>query len=401
MLGRRKKGVSQRRAAANAPEEDYESSSPERMEAADRRGNNEDYVEEEEEDEYQPPTARRGGRRGEDPDGYRHSHHQQDSRASYLMGSSGISLDGRSLVVPMDREFDDVSSINTFGYTNEMRVLGTVEPEDNAQNRRAMARDHEGPIDESSPKYDKRNAAYGFHSARPSKEEKTLATVESYEQGCLPLWITDSPIWLKVVVVMSTALLVGAIVLIGVGAALAVQKNRTANAAQGGVPAAPSYPGAPTLPPVAPPTVVMGGGGGGTPTAGSNAGSHSPVVSLPTDGSSNKKAPTSPPARTNTPTVPGATFTPTSSPSSSPTLSAVTFYVTAGRFTGSALTQLPDELATLPQVDGNEVLFQLGDWNSAYSTSCDQNSYQVNADLYSHSSVPVYFILGGNEYNGE
>jgi hypothetical protein len=73
----------------------------------------------------------------------------------------------------------------------------------------------------------------------------------------------------------------------------------------------------------------------------------------------------------------------------------------AGRYIDNALAELPDQLRALPALDGNTVIFHLGDWNSPFATGCIESSYQLNQDLYSSSSVPVYFVPGDNEYNGK
>lgn len=89
---------------------------------------------------------------------------------------------------------------------------------------------------------------------------------------------------------------------------------------------------------------------------------------------------------------------PTSAPSES---SVVSFYIIGGRFTGDTLAALPENLASLPNIDGSgTVMFHLGDWNSPFATYCSEESYQENVNLYKNSSVPVYFIPGDNEYNG-
>lgn len=325
--------------------------------------------------------------RGDDPDGQYNSSQAGKIQASYLMGGSGVSLDGRSLVVPNDREFpDDISSINTaqYGYPNDLKITGAVTQDTDLEN-------NEVPMDEQMEdviKNMKKETAYEYHSARPPKlDEKTMNTAESYEPGCLPMWITDAPKWLKIVIVLSTAMLVGAIVLIGVGAALAVQKNDgvQTETATAGVPA-------PTRAPVDAPVTTRPGT---TPI-----GDDEPLAEFPTSGSDGGVfSPTSAPNAA--PTVPNPAAPPTVAPTAGPTLSTVTFYATGGRFTGDGLTALPDELASLPQLDGNVVMFHLGDWNSPYATSCSEESYQANVNLYSKSSVPVYFVPGDNEYNGE
>ena len=302
---------------------------------------------------------------------------QPQESAVRVTHSSGMSLDGRSFVV--DREFDDVSSINTaqFGYGQEMRIVGSLVDEENAG--------YERPVEESTVARDrkKQEPSYEFHSACPKRDEKSLGTAGTYDMGCLPLWIMDAPKWLKIVIVLSTALLVGAVVLIGVGAALAVQTNQSESL--NSIPPAPTPTEVgpkPLNPPVSAPTMSTVDGGG---------------TLSPNVGTGEQDDVTTP---ASTPTLPTATAPEQSSPSLVPTNSSVSFFATGGRFTGDALAVLPQQLQTLPLFDENAVLFHLGDWNSPFATSCVEQSYIDNVNLFSNSAVPVYFVPGDNEYNG-
>jgi len=72
-----------------------------------------------------------------------------------------------------------------------------------------------------------------------------------------------------------------------------------------------------------------------------------------------------------------------------------------GRFDGEDTKTLENGLQSLPQIDSSTVLIHLGDWNSPYATSCDEDSFISNVETYQQSSVPVYFVPGDNEYNGK
>lgn len=297
-------------------------------------------------------------------------------RVSALIGGSGVSLDGQSLIVPDGGNHpDDVSSINTsmYDFKGEMRILGTMNHDEEIP---------PSPAEELGKKTSQAQShgRYEHKSGYPKEgDDKSVGTSDSEDGGCLPLWITDAPTWLKLVIVLSTALLVGAIVLIGVGAALAVQDddpNKNTGNPGGPLPVpAPTNP-MPTIPPVAPEPI--------SPTA--PASGSSPVTS-PTTG-------TAPPTEFKTAVT-------TASPSAAPTSSTVSFFVTGGRFTGDTLEALPEQLPTLPNLDGNTVMFHLGDWNSPFATSCVESSYEANVELYQESGVPVYFVPGDNEFNGK
>jgi len=81
------------------------------------------------------------------------------------------------------------------------------------------------------------------------------------------------------------------------------------------------------------------------------------------------------------------------------TSTSVQFFVAGGLFAGETLRRLPDELSNLPNIDGNTVLFHLGDWNAPSQTECQESAYSDIATLFSNSSLPVYFIVGDNEFN--
>lgn len=269
----------------------------------------------------------------------------------------GFSLDGRSLVFPDKGDYDDLSSINTDHYyiQPEMRILGQVEPE------------YEAPLTESRRDTSQRsNSHREFTQIRQKKmlDMPSDASGESNAEGCFPLWISQAPRWLKAVVAFSTLLLIGAIIMVGVGASLAVKNNKGVDTIAQNSPKAPESPG-------------------------NSTGTEAPAMS-PTG-----SRPVSSPIPTGDPNP-----VPTGSSSTLASSSTVTIYLTGGRFIEDALTALPDQLASLPNLDDQTVMVHLGDWNSPFSTACDEESYQTNVDLYSSSSVPVYFIPGDNEFNG-
>jgi hypothetical protein len=181
------------------------------------------------------------------------------------------------------------------------------------------------------------------------------------EDGCLPAWIADAPYWLKMVVVTSVALLLGAMLLVGVAASIDLSNGEQANSKN-------------LAAPTPPPANLL-------PTQSDSFGDFTPAPSAPS-------APTESPVAAIQPWQPHNTST------------SVSFFVAGGRFEGATLATLPEELQSLPNIDGNTVLFHLGDWNSPFETDCDEISFEDNANLFEQSSLPVYFVVGDNDFNG-
>ena len=369
--------------------------------------------------------------------------------ASELTGGCCVSLDGRSLNIPSSgmNDSDDISSINSdyyqsiraaqlanqynqqqqrnnngddfeissFDYENpssspsspfrlqrqEISQLTTGSPNYNLnyQNKHSFENRHQNydsrysttsaPGGGGNNNNNDNTTTTGMNKKNndSSGDSSTSSYDSSYEYGygysrksdnsrfgccCLPIWITEAPFWLKMVIVISAALLVGAIVLVGVGTSLAI-KHRAER---------------------------VGGSGGGEGTVITGDGDDSTNIYWPEDDTYiDGSSPTSSPLiiTTDSPTTKTSPWNPKHY-NSNTTLS---FFVTGGRFQGDDLDELPDWLSTLPNnVDGTSVLFHLGDWNSPYQTSCVENSYKENSKLYKDSSLPVYFIVGDNEFNG-
>jgi hypothetical protein len=347
--------------------------------------------------------------------------------ASELIGydSSALSLDGRSLNIPNDGTDEDMSSLgtskygghnfstgNNIGYIGDMRIIGRAEEYDNEHG--APVPPYRSPTQSpyhhsggtSAGDYDFQRTDYSVQTEErggptlvmDQKDEKE----EMEKSGCLPAWIAQAPFWLKLVIICSTALLIGAAILIAVGASLATDSLRSSTGNQN-----------PDQPPMAPsnvPVPVPPGLSTQNPTAASSdsvVANTSPPVAVttipptmePTASPSNvATGGTSSPTSTSTETSSGTlTDTLTEAVSSSTT---VNFFAMGGRFDDEALAALTDDLQTLPNIDGNAVMFHLGDWNSPYATSCVESSYTRNVEVYQQSSIPVYFVPGDNEFNG-
>eukprot|EP00934_Nitzschia_sp_Nitz4_P007793 Nitzschia sp. Nitz4//scaffold85_size83877//19445//21288//NITZ4_005221-RA/size83877-processed-gene-0.136-mRNA-1//-1//CDS//3329559113//7783//frame0 len=321
----------------------------------------------------------------------------------YWRRGSESSLKDKTLLVPMELEFDDLSSIHTFGYMQEMKASGTVS---NTLGDVEHGKS-EGAIPETVDK--------AATTKAPKKEQR--------KGGC-PMWLVEAPRWLKFLLGFAISLLVGAIALVGVGTTLALDKSSSS----GQVNAPFAFPTqSPTVSTLAPVTVTEAPTSVSVPhdntvaTANPTSSPTSPPTAAKADPSTEApKSPTSSPTAhdagstpvsTSTPTVSPTssptsrptgtpTSSPTSTPTETPTPSTVSFFFTGGRFIGDSLTTLQENLPSLPEVDGgNTALIHLGDWNSPYATECSEESYQTAVDLYSTSSVPVYFVPGDNEYN--
>ena len=316
-----------------------------------------------------------------------------------LNRNSSVSFGVSSLNLPTNgEESDDISSIDTDyqqsiraarlrqqGFEDDQAIPASQEFEsyeissiDYANYNTSMQSDR------STRPYPKSNN----YNTDPSKESLTSdtddSTNSSHEGGLLPLWISDAPAWIKTIILVSVCLLIGSIILVGVGASLAV-KYRTEKVDTQPAPSASTY---------------WQGPDAGPPNAGP------PDTGPPDTGSP-------PSGSTTVDTEP--TFSPTASPvvstTSEPTAmsdwnpnynpeTTVQFFVTGGRFTGDSLSHLPNQLSSLPGLNGTSLLFHLGDWNSPITTKCDEESYQDIVNLYKESNIPVQFVVGDNEFNG-
>ena len=352
----------------------------------------------------------------------------QLNNATELIGhdSSALSLNGKSLIVPDYGDVDDMSSLGTskctyrgdvgsaVEYIGGMKIIGKAEDFETELSA-ASAQENTS----SSPYQNDRK--YGI-SLPTGVEDEDVDQVKSFEEkkygeeeekksGCLPLWIADAPLWLKLIIISSIALLVGALVLIAVGAKLSFEKQTSSSPqdqnplstmspsgnpvdfkiqpevptivdykAESGPVDSTEYPNQPIVAVTSSPTIYP---------------SFTPIEANSSEAEVQASAPTFAPS-TAAPSV-----VPTSFSTQSPTLSTVNFFVMGGRFDGENIKTLTNGLRSLPNMDGNTVLFHLGDWNSPYATSCVEDSFITNVDIYQQSSVPVYFVPGDNEYNGE
>uniref|UniRef100_A0A7S4ABC2 Calcineurin-like phosphoesterase domain-containing protein n=1 Tax=Pseudo-nitzschia australis TaxID=44445 RepID=A0A7S4ABC2_9STRA len=336
----------------------------------------------------------------------------QINNASELIGrdSSALSLDGRSLIVPNYGDIDDMSSLGTSKYNyrgdgqNNVEYIGNMKIVGRTDNNK-KDRSSKSPIEQKFSRMENDSALqygdYDEHARGTSLERETKGKENTSSQsleemkyaeksGCLPQWIEEAPTWLKLIIIASIALILGALVLIVVGAKLSTSSSSLVER--------PSS----TSSPVSDATVSLGEPEVMTTSNPTNIPSASPIKDVPVPANPSSRAPIAD-VPTNSPSQAPSTLPPTIVPSNSPTqspnLSTVNFYVIGGRFDGEDATSLVTGLQSLPNMDGNTVLVHLGDFNSPYSTSCVENSFVDNVELYQQSSVPVYFVPGDNEYN--
>ena len=289
-----------------------------------------------------------------------------------LTGDSDIiSLDGKSLLLP-DRDAypDEVSSMNSTLYAGgtDLKIVSRIPP--NPQTEDEMVPPAvPGMLNEdgSLPK----EMASAIASNEPDEPKK------GQSRGCLPLWIQRAPTWLKLLLLTSLLLLIAALALVGVGLALSMpdddnnNNNSQKNDNFGGFPTTKSTP-----PPVSIPTPAP-----------------APVETKPKTSPETSKKTAAP-----TPSPPVQVTPSTSSPTEPVDLEVTTFYVTAGQYLDDALQQAQEGLPLLPTHGGTAFLVHLGDWN--LNLDCPEDVYQNVAQFFQASSVPVYFAVGDNEYNG-
>jgi hypothetical protein len=294
---------------------------------------------------------------------------------SLLGGDVASLLDGESVILPSD---DDMSSVNTTfpnpasiaarkrinrGYDvnasenyddddNSSAWMGTITNDDYKSNLNPYA-----AATPSSPTQETANS--GSSASRHSKSV-----------CCIPLWLTDAPKWLKLAIVVSTALLVGAIVLVVVAALFNSNSTTETLAAL-----------SPVMAPMAGTTNTQ------QPAWSTPAMSPLPTTLKPIEDDSDK-----PFSGTNPGSAPSTS--PVTTPPKSET--STVFYVVGGRPDQQYLTDFEENLGRLPS-DSSSFMVHLGDWNSPFSTKCDEASYVAVDSLFQKSNVPVYFIPGDNE----
>ena len=297
-----------------------------------------------------------------------------------LVGASiagAISLDGESLLLPDHvHDFsDEVSSM----HSGSIRIVQQDPSNDQSKGTKHTANNSKD-LSTNSP----RSSEEYSHPDGPSS-------------SCVPIWVRRAPLWLKLVLLFSVVLLLGAIVLVGVGAALALQEGDDPPASwatnrgdvgddlpkTGSFAPAATPTSSPVSPAIAMATMMPTLRTTVAPTPSPVAPTPSPVTRTPT------LSPSSMPSATES-------ETPSLAPTEPFDPDKLVFYAMAGRANNELVTQ--QELARLPRRGGTSFLMHLGGWNA--DDMCPEQAYQDTAAWYSPTSIPVYFLMGENEYNG-
>ena len=317
--------------------------------------------------------------------------------ASLIGDCGGISLDGQSVQIPGDTGSymqDDISSIHESSYyrgsNNNMKIVGTASSMEEGNATGSPEEIAEKSEIERTYSSDTPVVEKGSTVKKPTTSSQGNKN-SGRRSSCLPTWVVAAPKWLKCVIVVSVSMLVGAMVLVTVAlsSALAAENQKSSgNAASGQIP-----PG--TVVVNNPPVSQSESAPAPSPTRMSiNEPTVSPVVDVMQEDWNGEPMEESIQGKdTDAPTEDTASSEPYDK-------DVTTFFVTGGRFTNDALVQLPEQLRTLPVRGGTSFMVHLGDWNSPYATQCDEQSYQDVDDLFSNSSIPVYFVTGDNDFNG-
>ena len=262
---------------------------------------------------------------------------------------------------------------------------------------------------------------------------------EMEDRKCIPAWVSNASSSLKFVIVVATALLMASLALVSISASVSSNDGSgnadnngslanleitnaptpslnfitfTASPAAASVtsgPIASTVISEPTASPINVASVNPTASVSSEPSVTESTSPTSVASSGPTVSSSSSPSstPSSSPTVTHSfapsqyptaPPSPHPSATPTQTLSSPPTVSAneaAFFAVAKNRQIENIATKLGD----LPSEQG-EWLIHLGNWNNQNPEKCNEYAYNKTATEYSHSSVPVFFMPGKNEWNG-
>lgn len=304
--------------------------------------------------------------------------------------SSGISLDGESLVLPPsnighqpEMDVESIDSQSLYAGNNYFP------PDINRSNLRILSPVPATPsTNANASKADATTA--GSKQVAPPPPIKTSQETPSGSPCfcCLPVWLRLSPCWIKLILLFSTLLVVGAAVMVGLGLTIGLDSFLPMDSFSSS-----SQQEQQRQPPI--PELFLTS----SPSAAA-----SPVRS-PVDEISAKPSTVPTIGPTFAPSLPPTEIAPSLSPTEIPTTipSAVpspaideslsVIYVAAGPVTD------PEELALLPRYRGRGMFFHLGDWND--SGRCNENVFMDQADVFAQCSVPVFLLMGDKEFSSK
>ena len=191
------------------------------------------------------------------------------SGVASLIGDAGISLDGQSVQIPDESVVDmqddmsksvqipsgsvydmqdDISSINEYSYYRgmseplEIRIIGTAENTEvdnvelltpssnvltNTEGDGKAGQEHDNTMSTAI------NLSIGDSQKKPPNMKNTskLSVHRKQRRTLVPKWVAAAPVWLKCVIIFSTAMLVGAVVLVSVALTTALTHQTATSSA--------------------------------------------------------------------------------------------------------------------------------------------------------------------------
>ena len=224
-----------------------------------------------------------------------------------------------------------------------------------------------------------------YKASRSVPDSFDMASMSSHVDclcKCCPYWIQRSPLWLRILLLVTLILLILSAALISFAIVFAMDKESSDKLANGAFPLddltsteapvpVPDNHTPPTPVTVATPTP-------GRVADGTSAPSFAPTEPFPT------ASPSSPIPSTFAPTV-------------TVDRSVVSFFVAAGNWQETVDPSLV--LPRLPMREERAFLVHLGDWNQG-AVDCQAERYEDASEMWSQAACAVYFVAGSAETNG-
>lgn len=230
------------------------------------------------------------------------------------------------------------------------------------------------------------------HYAKSKRKENTDQSQSGYYNGCIPVWVIESSPLIKMVIVLSTALLIGSLALIVIAFSVSARSLGTDTSQQSSFidnTLAPS----PTIVIAFEPSIIRP-----STSIPTNEPSIETIADVQNPGSGQLPVPNSLPSLHPSPQP---SLLPTIQSSTKPsTISQANigeFYITSRNRQRSVVFPL---LSNLSQ-ESNGWMIHLGNWNghSNMNNRCRDDLYNRVSQTYKNSSVPVFFVPGDNEWN--